>query len=67
MVPQLGIVQRASLDRVLLVRELHDHGEGFRGWIIDGAKPNPGPLLDWIWNEALLVEEILQTTFGRTF
>ena len=32
------------------------HDEGFRGWILDGAKTNPGPLLDRGSNEALLVE-----------
>jgi hypothetical protein len=32
------------------------HDEGFRGWIMDGAKTNPGPLPDRGSNEALLVE-----------
>ena len=32
------------------------HDEGFRGWIMDGAKTNPSPLPDRGSNEALLVE-----------
>jgi hypothetical protein len=32
------------------------HDEGFRGWIMDGAKTNPGPLLDRGSNEDILVE-----------
>ena len=31
------------------------HDEGFRGWIMDGAKTNPSPLPDRGSNEALLV------------
>ena len=32
------------------------HDDGFRGWIMDGAKTNPGPLLDRDSNEDILVE-----------
>ena len=32
------------------------HDEGFRGWIMDGAKTNPGPLPDRGSNEDILVE-----------
>ncbi len=34
------------------------HDEGFRGWIMDGAKTNPGPLPDRGSNEDILVEVV---------